>query len=99
MAAGELAFGEEVVEGDITRGGEVRSSGEDTPAVEDSEMESGDRSLGDGEAGEDMTAARDRVRRWKGGERGQRRQEGALCKRAANIYAPWERSLDLLIPS
>jgi hypothetical protein len=70
-ATGELAFGEEVLEGDTTMGEEARSSGEDTR--EDSEAESGERSLGDGE---DMTvSARDRVRRWKEGEWGQRRQE------------------------
>ena len=37
-AAGELAFGEEVIEGDSTRVEEARSSGEDTRiVVEDSE--------------------------------------------------------------
>lgn len=29
-ATGELAFGEEVIEGDTTRGEEARSSGDDT---------------------------------------------------------------------
>ena len=47
---GELAFGEEVLEGDTTSGEEARSVGEDTrTVVEDSEAEGGERSLGDGE--------------------------------------------------
>ena len=48
-AAGELAFGEEVLEGDTTRGEDARSSEEDTRIVgEDSEAESVvERSLGD----------------------------------------------------
>jgi len=57
VALGEVAFGEDVVEGDITRGGEERSTGEDTRTVDvDSEMETAERSLS-----EDRTEAEDGV--------------------------------------